>query len=157
MVARPEDYPSVQAYAAIVEGLPILERGVGGVEQSTDKVTQLYEDVKKPQAGNQVPAGPFQLILPFWPLAFSLWAAISYADSRSVTLAHSVEKELRPINFRKRRGETMVIIKNGEGQLGKYPFGDNLYCLAGNDLVILSVKHRNGNSKRFRKIWFKLR
>lgn len=50
MVANPEDYPSVQAYAPIVEGLSVLERGVGGVKQTTDKVTEVYENVKRPQA-----------------------------------------------------------------------------------------------------------
>lgn len=71
--------------------------------------------------------------------------------------APSVEKELSPINFRKRGGETMVIIENGEGQVWKYLFGDNSYGLAGNDLVIVSVKYENGNRERFRKIWFELR
>ena len=41
MGAHPEDYPSVQADATVVEGLPVLERGAGGVRQSTDKVTQI--------------------------------------------------------------------------------------------------------------------
>jgi len=48
MASYPKDYPSVQAHATIVEGLPVLERGTGGVEQTEGKVTLLFEDIKRP-------------------------------------------------------------------------------------------------------------
>lgn len=53
MVAYPEDYASVQTHAPIVEGLPVLERGAGGIKQSTERVIELYEDKDRPWAANR--------------------------------------------------------------------------------------------------------
>jgi len=148
MASHSKNYPPVQEYAPIVEGLPVLERGIGGVEQNASEVTLLPEAMERPQATSC-------LQKTFWNeqfvLAVRIFAASGYFFYLRpvIELAASVKKKLRPINLHKRRGEAMVIIKNSESQLWKYPFGDSSYGLVGNDLVILSVKYRNGNRKRF--------
>ena len=52
MASHPEGYPSVQTYATIVEGLPVLERGTGGVKQNAGEVTLLCEDMERPWAAS---------------------------------------------------------------------------------------------------------